>query len=167
MTGRADFERDEWLLLGDAPLAASAAVAVASPGGSEREAQALLHAWRTADALFPDSMLIQAIVHDLDPEDREQQEQAAQATTEPPSVFTNVLDEAIALCRRAVALLQSRATPQDLEDYRGFVLHIARQVAEATREGGVLGIGGEPVSRAERAALHEIELALGGDPGRV
>jgi hypothetical protein len=161
MTGRADFERDEWLLLGDVPLAASAAVAVASPGGGGREASALLLAWRSADAVFADSPLIQAIVDELDPEDREQQEQAAQAATEPPSVFANVLDEAIDLCRRAVALLQAKATQQEVADYGAFVLHIARQVAEATREGGFLGLGGEAVSRAERAVLNELALALG------
>ena len=41
-----------------------------------------------------------------------------------------------------------------------WLLKIASRVAEAAKEGGFLGIGGVPVSAAERAALDEITAAL-------
>jgi hypothetical protein len=47
---------------------------------------------------------------------------------------------------------------------RRLILDVARAVAVAHREGGLLRIGGEQVSDAEHAALAEIEAALGGRP---
>ena len=44
------------------------------------------------------------------------------------------------------------------------MLTIADTVANARKEGGVLGIGGKPVSDEERAALNEIASTLGLEP---
>ncbi len=41
------------------------------------------------------------------------------------------------------------------------MLTVAERAAERTKSGGVLGIGGERVSDAERAALDELAAALG------
>ena len=38
---------------------------------------------------------------------------------------------------------------------------ISQKVAEASKEGGVLGFGGVPVSEAEKATLADISKALG------
>jgi hypothetical protein len=71
MTDPPHFTRAEWDLLGDAPLAACAAIAFSEPGGGPREADAVLHGWREAADLFPDSVLIQMLLRVLDPETRE------------------------------------------------------------------------------------------------
>jgi 2-methylisocitrate lyase-like PEP mutase family enzyme len=63
--------------------------------------------------------------------------------------------------RSALAILQARATPVDVDAYKGFVLAVVQTVAEAHREGGVAGIGGEEVSEREQAALDEIGALLG------
>jgi hypothetical protein len=65
-------------------------------------------------------------------------------------------DHALQHIRDAVALLQAKATSQELEDYRGFVLGLAERVAAAHSEHG------EEVSEPERTAIGEIEGALGG-----
>ena len=57
--------------------------------------------------------------------------------------------------RDAVGLLQRKATPEELEDYKRFVLNLADRVANAHREGG------ESVSPAERAAIEDIAASLG------
>src|SRR4051794_21658186 len=57
--------------------------------------------------------------------------------------------------RQAVQLLESKATPEELDDYRRFVLGLAERVAAAHREGG------QDVSERERAAIGEIEATLG------
>jgi hypothetical protein len=54
-----------------------------------------------------------------------------------------------------VALVEQKATPQEVDDYRGFVLTLADRVAHAHREDGV------EVSDAERQAIEEIAAALG------
>ena len=57
--------------------------------------------------------------------------------------------------REAVELLERKTTPEEVEDYRRFVLTLADKVAKAHREGG------EMVSDAERAAIEEISASLG------
>ena len=57
--------------------------------------------------------------------------------------------------REAVQLLEGKATPGELDDYRRFVLGLAERVAAAHREHG------QDVSERERAAIGEIEAALG------
>jgi hypothetical protein len=158
MTDPPHFTRAEWDLLGDAPLAACAAIAFSEPGGGPREADAVLHGWREAAVLFPDSVLIQTLLRVLDPETRERPARS-QSSAEP--TFDAVVDEALDLCRQAVGLLGLRVAPHEVEDYQRFVLHLARRVAGAAAEGGVFGLGGELVSRAERAVLREIADALG------
>src|SRR5438309_385896 len=62
--------------------------------------------------------------------------------------------------RDSVALLERKATPAEVDEYRQFVLNLADKVANAHRE-GPLGLSGERVSDAERAAITEIAGALG------
>ncbi|MDP9233086.1 MAG: hypothetical protein M3P01_00845, partial [Actinomycetota bacterium] len=57
--------------------------------------------------------------------------------------------------RDAVALLERKASPQELEDYKAFLLNLADKVANAHRENG------ESVSPAERAAIQEVAASLG------
>jgi hypothetical protein len=156
--GSKSFTRDEWELLADAALAASASIALSEPGGGRREADAVLRGWREAPDLYADSDLILALVRAFGPDTR------TGPTRPPPSgqpTFDDVVDEALRLCRQAIELLSTRGTPEDVEDYQHFVLFLARRVAGASTEGGILGLGGEPISSAERAVLHGIADALG------
>jgi hypothetical protein len=66
--------------------------------------------------------------------------------------------------REAVALLESKATLEEVDAYKQFTLSVAQRAAEADKSGGVLGIGGERVSDAEREALRELAEALGTEP---
>ncbi len=54
-----------------------------------------------------------------------------------------------------MALLESKATTGELDDYRRFVLALASKVAEAHKEEG------QSVSPAEAEAIQEIAAALG------
>jgi hypothetical protein len=149
----------EWTLLADAPLAAGATVALASEGGGQREASAMVLGWREAARELGASPLIAALAAQFDPEEREQREAAVRPPGPPPS-YDALLDEAITLCEQAVALLEV-AAPADLHDYRAFVLQICRRVAAANSEVGLFGVGGEAVSSDERSVLRLIARALG------
>jgi hypothetical protein len=61
-------------------------------------------------------------------------------------------EDALRELRDAVELLERKATPEEVDDYRGLAL--AERVAEAHKERG------ERVSDAERAAIADIEAAL-------
>jgi hypothetical protein len=62
---------------------------------------------------------------------------------------------------REVGALISTKAPEDAAAFKGWLRRISQEVAEASKEGGFLGIGGERVSEAEKATLTEIASALG------
>jgi hypothetical protein len=63
-----------------------------------------------------------------------------------------------------MAVLESKATPAEVDAYKTFVMTVAQAVAGAHKEGGFLGIGGKHISEAEDQALDEISTALGAPP---
>ena len=54
----------------------------------------------------------------------------------------------------------ARKSPADAEPFRAAVRNVAKATAEASKEGGFLGIGGTVVSEDEQTALSRIETAL-------
>jgi hypothetical protein len=152
MTSHSGLRAEEWELLGNAALAACTAVAIAEPGGGSQEADALIKGWREAGALFPQSELIQAIVRNLDPERRAEREGGVRGAVAAAIVA--------ALCDRAVRLLEERAAPAETDAYKQFVMHMATRVAQASVDGGILGLGGVRITIEERSALREIAAAL-------
>jgi len=62
--------------------------------------------------------------------------------------------------RTAVEILEQKASPEEVEDYKRFVLTVAEAAANAHREGGFLGVGGKQVSEAEQTALDDIATTL-------
>ena len=72
-----------------------------------------------------------------------------------------VREQAPQRLRAAVDLLEQKATREEVEDYKRFVIGLAQRIASAHKEGGVLGIGGTEISDDERVALDEIASTLG------
>jgi hypothetical protein len=64
--------------------------------------------------------------------------------------------------REALAILKEKASADEIEAYRRFVVNLAEAAAKAHKEGGFVGIGGKPVSEREQAALDEIAATLAG-----
>jgi hypothetical protein len=56
--------------------------------------------------------------------------------------------------RKATALLEAKATAEEVDGYRSFVVSLAQKVADAHREGG------QRMSPPEAAAIEEIRTAL-------
>ena len=71
-----------------------------------------------------------------------------------------IKQRALDALRSAAAIVDQKA-PSDAAAYRAWLLYIANNVAEASKEGGFLGFGGVAVSEAEKATLAEIAAALG------
>jgi hypothetical protein len=64
-------------------------------------------------------------------------------------------DNGLGHIRDAMALLEGKATAEERDDYRRFVLTLANKVASAHREHG------QDVSPAEAEAIQQITTALG------
>jgi exonuclease III len=154
MTTKADFNAEEWEQILQAPALAGLVVITAQRGGTIRESVQMAKAYTEARKEHAGSDLLSEIVAHPPTVDTRQFESAEQLRS-----------EGLQRIRDAVALLEPKAEPGDVEAYKRFVLTVAERAAEATKSGGVLGIGGERVSDAESAALDELAAALGTERG--
>jgi hypothetical protein len=152
MTKKADFNAEEWSVIGEGPLLAGARVITAGKGGTLRETLALGKVYAQAREQQGESELLDALVAAPPALDRNRLQGGDIAT-----VATEGL-------REAVRIMQEKATPEELDAYRKFVLSLAEAAANAHKEGGVLGVGGTRVSESEQAALDEIAATLQADP---
>ena len=149
MTPEAQFTADEWAAVTEAPLMAAARVVAADRGGTLRENMAVRRVYVAARELHGESPLLDAVCASPPPHDLGRLLDGGD-----PTSAGNVR------VRAAVEALKARATPEDLDAYKGFVLAVVQTVAEANREGGFAGIGGEEVSAKEQAVLDEITALL-------
>lgn len=169
MATKTNFSADEWQLLLDVPVLTGFLVSVASesgPIGTLREIWQSVAGPAEAAREHGGSALIQALEADLErhPEGGQPATDRAQATareaSDPAAFGAAVLEK----CRAATALLREKASPGEAREYADWVLASARSVAEASKEGGFLGLGGQKVSPEESTILSEIATALGMEP---
>jgi hypothetical protein len=144
MTGKADFSEKEWDVVRGAPPLAGLMVVMAARGGTFKESLAVGKAYGEARQRHGASQLLDEVAGSKPKLDHSR-------FGSPDELKQHVR----ASLGEAVQILQQKATPEEVEDYRGFVLALAEKVAEAHREDGVA------VSEGERAALDEIASALG------
>ncbi len=149
MTTKSEFNAEEWERIAQAPAFAALMVILADRGGSIRESLALGKAYAAARRDGGDE-LIEALVSSppsLNPNEMGR-----------PDELRTQIPERIA---QAVRTVEEKATPDELQQYRDFILRVADTVAHAHKEGGVLGIGGKEVSEEEQAALDELAATIG------
>jgi len=146
MTGKSDFTEEEWDTVRKGPPAAGLLVASAARGGTFKESYAIAKSYGEARQQHGASELLDAIVS---------------AKPEVEHHLYHSYDElknaGLGEIRDAVGVLETKATPDEVNDYRRFVLTLSDHVANAHREHGVA------VSEAEQAAIADITTALGGD----
>ena len=149
MTTKADFNAEEWSTVAEGPVVAAMIVITAQRGGTLRESLQIGKAYAEARKNQGASEVLDEIVS--------QQPQVDQSQYGSPQ---ELREKGPARLRESVELLQQKATPEEVEDYKSFVVELAQRAAAAHKEGGFLGIGGEEVSEAEQAAIDEIRAAL-------
>jgi hypothetical protein len=144
MTSKTEFTEQEWDLVLTGPPMAGMIVAMADHGGMMRETLAMAKAYGEARKQHGKSELLDEIVT-VKPE---RDHTKFHSYDELKRHGTQVLQD-------AVATLAGKATADEVEDYRQFVLNLARRVAERHEEHG------ERISPAEQTALDELAVALG------
>jgi hypothetical protein len=148
MTTKAAFSPEEWKVVLEGPSAAGMIVITAAHGGTFRETIAMSKAYVEARGQHGESELLDEIV-------------AAKPEVDHTRYHSpeELREAGLGHLRDAVALLKSKATAEELDDYRRFVLALAGKVAAAHREGG------QSVSPAEAEAIQEVTAALGSAEG--
>ncbi|MGD0393496.1 MAG: hypothetical protein ABSC41_12740 [Acidimicrobiales bacterium] len=144
MTKKTDFSDDEWKQVLEGPPSAGLVVITAARGGMLRETWAMSKAYAEARRSHGASELLDEIV-------------AAKPAIDHTRYHTpdEVRDHCLQHIRQAVSVLETKATAEELEAYRRFVVAVADKVAAAHREGA------DSVSPPETQALGQIKTALG------
>jgi hypothetical protein len=144
MTTKAAFAPEEWTVVLEGPPTAGMIVITAAHGGTFRETVAMSKAYAEARAEHGESELLDEIVSAKPKVDH--------TRYHSPEELRN---RGLGHLRDAMALLESKATLAERDDYRHFVVTLASKVAAAHREHG------QEVSPAEAAAIDQITAALG------
>ena len=148
MTSKSDFTTEEWQLILEAPPSAGMIVVTAQRGGSFRETIAMATAYVEARKQHGESQLLDEIVAAKPERDHthyHSQEELKQ--------------HGLQHLRDSVALLERKATPQEVDEYRRFIVTLSQRVAAAHREHG------QEVTDSEQTAVDAITGALNATVG--
>jgi hypothetical protein len=144
MTTKAAFSAEEWTVVLEGPPTAGMIVVTAARGGMFRETLAMSKAYVEARQVHGQSELLDEIVAAKPKADHTRYHS-----------FDELRDNGLQQLREAVALLQGKATAEEVDGYRRFVLAVATKAAAAHREDG------QEVSPPEADAIEQIATALG------
>jgi hypothetical protein len=144
MTGKSDFSSEEWELILQGPPTAGVMVVTAERGGAFRETLALSKSYIEARRRHGESELLDEIVSA-----KPELDHTHYATPE------ELREHGLQHLRDAVALLEQKASPEEVDAYRRFVINLATAVAGAHREHGAA------ISEKEQATVDQIANTLG------
>ena len=160
MLTKNDFTAEDWNTLRDTPYLVGLATLLAEPSGlgTIKESIAItIGIWENQASEIP-------LIRDLT---SRAEMQAAQnslkgrftgSQAEPSNSV--IRDLALEHARSSIAMLSGKADPEEIEAYRKFLYRLAEKVANASREGGVLGFGGKAVSAAEQSFLDDLQNTI-------
>jgi hypothetical protein len=159
VTAKPDFTEDEWATLLRAPLVAGMAITLADPGGPievVKETSAVVKF-----AIGTSSEQRDDLVGEVSREIRELagQRKNPAAGFKPRGAMAGkeILDE----LSRANEIVSAKATPEETEAFREWIMESAQRAAEAAKEGGFMGFRAEQVSQGEKDMLAQLRSTLG------
>jgi hypothetical protein len=148
MTSKSDFTPEEWQLILEAPPSAGMIVVLAQRGGSFRETIAIAKSYAEARQHHGESELLDEIVAAKPERDHTHYHS-----------YEELKQHGLQHLRDSVGLLESKATPAEVDEYRQFIVTLSQHVAAAHREHG------QEVGDAEQAAINDITEALNATTG--
>jgi hypothetical protein len=154
MTSKQDFPDEEWIRVRRAPLVAGVAISLADPGGPIEMAKETMATVRSATLPPSQEELLAAVALDIQAMTQHKQNPLGDFK---PRGGQQVLEELKAVNQ----IVTAKATPEEAEAFRRWLLVAAQAAADAGKEGGFMGFGGEQVSAGEQRMLDQVRAALG------
>ena len=145
MTGKADFDEQQWDTVLEGPTSAGVIVMSAERGGSFREAFAMAKVYAEARQEHGESELLDEIAAHRPEVDRTR------------VARDDVEQHGLERIRAALALVDEKASADEAAAYRRFIGSVARRLAAAKKEKGSEG----GVSESEQRVLDDVEAVLG------
>jgi hypothetical protein len=161
MTAKDDFTDEEWMRLKRAPFVAGMAITLADPGGpieAFKETSATLKTVLAAES-GDRGELVGAIAGEVAAEARQR--------TNPmggfkPSSAANAGVEILEEMRAVGRIVADKASREDAEAVRTWLVSVAQAAADAAKEGGFMGFQAVRVSEGEQRMLDNLAEALDG-----
>lgn len=153
---------DQWKQIVQTPFVAGFAVTAADPGGligAFQESTAMARSLRDAAETGGDGSIAKAILDELKTSDGRTTIRDAMNDLIKGQKPAQASAAAVAQVQKTLTLVAQTA-PEEFAPLVELVRSTAQNVAEAAKEGGFLGFGGEPVSAAEYKTLEDIETAI-------
>jgi hypothetical protein len=159
MTTRADLSEQEWATLVRSPMVAGMAITLADPGGPievVKETSAVLKFAIGSSGEQRDD-LVGELARSLRELAEQRKNPVGDFKPRGAMAAKEILDE----LSRANDIVSAKATPEEAEAYRAWIVESAQRAADAAKEGGFMGFRAERVSEGERGMLEQVRAALG------
>lgn len=157
MTTKDAFAEAEWVRVRRAPFVAGLALSLADPGGPFELGRETMATLKVATAPPSREQLLTEVALDL--------QAMTQAKDNPLAGFTAEKGSApgpqvLAELKGACELVRAKATPEEYDAFRAWLLATAEAAAEAAKEGGFMGFRAVQVSEGEKAMLEQLKAEL-------
>ncbi len=158
MTSKASFTDDEWDRVLRAPMVAGMAITIADPGGPIEISKEMMATLRAATVPPSQEELLAAVALDIQAMVQEKQNPARNfKPSSAATAGTEILEE----LRAVDEIVAEKATPEEAQAFRGWLVMVAQAAAQAAKEGGFMGFGAVQVSEGEQTMLDQLRSALG------
>ncbi|MDX2231867.1 MAG: hypothetical protein NW220_19695 [Leptolyngbyaceae cyanobacterium bins.349] len=168
------FSDSEWAILCQAPMKAVQVVTLADktdPVSFLKETRLAIQFLATQQQQGTSSDLVNALLASLKEADTNESVQGEELLLKKLFQYLGEIEglkdanegrtKSLDHLKQVSAILAAKVTLNQAQEFRHWVISLAKNVAEAVKEGGILGgIGGERTSHDEAAAIKKIEQAL-------
>jgi hypothetical protein len=159
MTTKADFTDEEWTRLERGPLVAGMAISLADPGGpieALKESMAAIKTIVETARSGGKGELVDALAKDVAAKAQKRENPLKDFRPRGEAARDQILDE----LQVVNGIVATKATPEEAEAYRSWLLDAAQRSADAAKEGGFLGFNAERVSEGEQTMLDTLRGVL-------
>lgn len=157
MSQMSDYTSDEVETLCRIPLVVGMMVVGASlsgPVGVVKELLAARQAIKEASKQASESSILNTLFSEAN-----MKAQNEQMSHEKPQAMNKT--KQMAKIRQAISILSAKGEASEVEAYKAMLIKAAENTANASKEGGFLGIGGKRVTAEEQAVITEIRSLVG------
>ena len=158
MTKKDDYTEEEWAQLVRAPMIAGLSISIADPGGPIELTKETMASLRAASSPPSNEELLTAVSHHImEMAEHKKNPLGDYKIQKGTQAGIQILEDLSA----TAAVVSAKATPEETQGWRAWMVAVARAAADAAKEGGFMGFGAELVSQGERDMMARVAKAVG------
>lgn len=160
MLTRNDFAASDWTTLRDTPYLVGLATLAAEPSGLGTIKESIALTMGISENQASEIPLIRDLTSGVEMQAAQDSLKSRFTGSKGEPAKNVIRDLALGHAHSSIALLSGRADSKEIDAYRKLLYDVAERVANASREGGILGFGGKAVSAAEQSFLDDLQNTI-------